>query len=199
MQSSDPADVRRRVALAGHRGDPTTIRAEVDHPDWRVRASALRALDRSGSLTAADLDRSLSDPEPEVRGTAVELAAKTPEPSLLAALSDTDPRVVEVACWSTAERRPPEPGAVARLVDVAGSHDDPLCRESAIAALGAIGQEAGLSSVIAGLDDKPAVRRRAVVALAAFDGPRVDAALERARGDSDRQVRDAVDELLGPA
>jgi HEAT repeat protein len=82
---------------------------------------------------------------------------------------------------------------------VARSHDDPLCRESAIAALGAIGEEAGLSSVIAGLDDKPAVRRRAVVALAAFEGPQVDAALERARGDSDRQVRDAVDELLGPA
>jgi hypothetical protein len=38
-----------------------------------------------------------------------------------------------------------------------------------------------------------------VLALAAFEGPEVDAAWERARTDRDRQVRDAVDELLGPA
>lgn len=198
MQASDPVEVRRQVALAGHRGDTTTIRAELDHPDRRVRESALRALDRSGSLTAEDLTLFLCDVEPAVRVAAVELAARVAEPSLLASLGDTDSRVVEVACWSSAERRPPEPGAVELLVQVARAHDDPLCRESAIAALGAIGEPAGLSSVIAGLHDKPAVRRRAVVALAAFEGPQVDAALERARGDTDRQVRDAVDELLGP-
>jgi hypothetical protein len=53
--------------------------------------------------------------------------------------------------------------------------------------------------VLEATTDKPAVRRRAVLALAAFEGPEVDAAWERARTDRDRQVRDAVDELLGPA
>ncbi len=68
-----------------------------------------------------------------------------------------------------------------------------------MAALGAIGDEGGKAAVLAATRDKPAVRRRAVVALAAFDGPDVDDALDRARRDRDRQVRDAVDELSGPA
>jgi HEAT repeat protein len=199
MPSTDPAIVRRRqVALAGHRGDVETVRAHTTDPDWRVRCSALRALGRCRNLTADDLALGLGDERPEVRTTAVELGATTNSPSLLPSLSDPDAGVVEVACWASGERTPPEPGAVARLIETAGSHPDPLCRESAVAALGAIGDDAGRAAVIAGLDDKPAVRRRAVVALAAFEGPDVDAALARARRDRDRQVRDAVEELLGP-
>ena len=64
---------------------------------------------------------------------------------------------------------------------VAGGHDDPLCREAAVAALGAIGDVRGLPAILAATSDKPAVRRRAVIALAPFDGPEVDAALARAR------------------
>ncbi len=86
---------------------------------------------------------------------------------------------------------------LAALVEVARSHDDPLCRESAIAALGAIGDPGGLAAILAGLDDKPEVRRRAVIALAPFDGPEVDAALLRATTDRDKQVRAAASELLG--
>ena len=84
---------------------------------------------------------------------------------------------------------------VEALSTVARSHDDALCRESAIAALGAIGEPAGLPSILAGLEDKPAVRRRAVIALAPFEGPEVDNALQRARGDRDRQVRAAAEAL----
>jgi uncharacterized membrane protein len=40
------------------------------------------------------------------------------------------------------------------------------------------------------------VRRRAVIALAPFDGPEVDDALERARTDRDWQVRQAAEDLL---
>jgi hypothetical protein len=36
-----------------------------------------------------------------------------------------------------------------------------------------------------------------VLALAAFEGPEVDAALRRALGDRDRQVRQAAEDLLG--
>ena len=66
-----------------------------------------------------------------------------------------------------------------------------------MAALGAIGDRRGLDAVLtAASGDRPAVRRRAVVALAAFDGPEVDAALERALTDRDWQVRQAAEDLL---
>jgi HEAT repeat protein len=50
--------------------------------------------------------------------------------------------------------------------------------------------------VLAGCNDKPAVRRRAVLALAPFDGPEVDAALRAALDDRDWQVRQAAEDLL---
>ena len=68
-------------------------------------------------------------------------------------------------------------------------------RESAVAALGAIGDERGLAAIIAACDDKPAVRRRAVLALAPFDGDEVDATIERALADRDWQVRQAAEDL----
>ena len=47
--------------------------------------------------------------------------------------------------------------------------------------------------------DKPAVRRRAVLALAPFDGPDVDAALQAALADRDWQVRQAAEDLTSDA
>jgi hypothetical protein len=47
------------------------------------------------------------------------------------------------------------------------------------------------------LADKATVRRRAVIALAPFDGDAVDAALARAREDRDWQVRQAAEDLSG--
>jgi HEAT repeat protein len=69
-------------------------------------------------------------------------------------------------------------------------------REAAVAALGAIGDTAGLPAILAATRDKPAVRRRAVIALAPFDGPEVEAALRTALGDRDWQVRQAAEDLL---
>ena len=65
-----------------------------------------------------------------------------------------------------------------------------------MAALGAIGDPAGLPAVIGALDDKPTIRRRATVALAGFDDPRVEPALQKSAEDRDWQVRQAADELL---
>ncbi|MDA8283480.1 MAG: HEAT repeat domain-containing protein, partial [Actinomycetota bacterium] len=64
------------------------------------------------------------------------------------------------------------------------------------AALGSIGDPAGLPAVLAATADKPAVRRRAVLALAPFEGPDVEAALRRAQEDRDWQVRQAAEDLL---
>jgi HEAT repeat protein len=57
---------------------------------------------------------------------------------------------------------------------------------------------AGWPAILAGCSDKPAVRRRAVLALAPFDGPEVQAALERALSDRDWQVRQGAEDLLDP-
>jgi HEAT repeat protein len=190
---------RRQVALAGHTGDTATARHALDDPAPSVRATALGALFRLGTLTDADLRAALGDGSAAVRRRAVELAAHFPSVGLAGALEDGDPSVVEMAAWSSGERG--ERGAVPALVALASpgsGHADPLCREAAVAALGAIGDPDGLPAVLAGLDDKPAVRRRAAVALAAFEGPAVEAALRRCLDDRDWQVRQVAEDLLAP-
>jgi HEAT repeat protein len=104
--------------------------------------------------------------------------------------------VVEAAAWASGERQPPEPGIVTALARLATDHDDPLCREAAVAALGSIGDPAGLPAILTATSDRPAIRRRAVLALAPFDGPDVEAALRRALHDRDWQVRQAAEDLL---
>ena len=57
----------------------------------------------------------------------------------------------------------------------------------------------GLATILhAAGHDKPAVRRRAVIALAPFDGPEVDAAIARSLTDRDWQVRQVAEDLDAP-
>jgi HEAT repeat protein len=185
------------VALAGHLGDLGGARAGLADVDPSVRATALGALERLGALGADDLRTALADPAPPVRRRACELAARIPGVDLAPSLDDGDPSVVEMAAWSAGERR--DASSVPALVEMASmrsGHRDPLCREAAVAALGAIGDPAGLAAVIAALEDKPAIRRRAAVALAAFDDPAVEPALRRCLDDRDWQVRQVAEDLL---
>ena len=194
----DPADRRRIVAAAGHRGDLDAARAGLTDADPSVRATAIGALERLGSLEAADLEASLADADPVVRRRAVEACAARPgdgPPSLRGALAEGDSTVVEVAAWASGEREPPEAGIVEVLAGLAMNHADALVREAAVAALGAIGDEGGRPAILAALGDKATVRRRAVLALAPFEGPDVDAALAAAREDRDWQVRQAAEDL----
>jgi HEAT repeat protein len=115
---------------------------------------------------------------------------------LLGALGDTDASVVEVAAWACGERETSSSAVLDRLIALAEDHDDPLVREAAVAALGAIGDERAVTAIVAATDDKPAVRRRAVLALAPFEGSAVDAAVQRALTDRDWQVRQAAEDLL---
>jgi len=186
---------RRAVALAGHDGRPDRARTALDDPDPGVRASALGALERLGVLDDATLRRALDDSDPRVRRRAANVAAHHPSVSLLHALDDPDPAVVEVAAFAMGEQEDGAEASIDRLADLARDHRDPLVREAAVAALGAIGDPRGLSAVLAAMTDKPAVRRRAVLALAAFEGPEVDEALARALGDRDWQVRQAAEDL----
>ncbi len=187
---------RRRAVVAGHEGDLDAATGLLDHAEAATRASALGALARLGALTPAHLHQALSDVSPVVRRRAAALAVPHPGVSLLALLVDDDNSVVEQAAWACGEREVPEPGVVEALAGVVRSHADPLCREAAVAALGAIGDDAGLAAVLAATEDRATVRRRAVIALAPFSGPEVDAALARAAGDRDWQVRQAAEDQL---
>jgi HEAT repeat protein len=194
------AETRRRIVVAGHTGDISGVRAYLGDTDPQLRELALGALERAGGLRAEELVRGLTDPAAVVRRRAAELAARRPgdvEPSLVPVLADPDASVVEVAAWACGEREPAEPGVVAVLVEIATEHEDALCREAAVAALGSLGDPGGKAAVVAATRDKPAVRRRAVLALVAFDGPDVDAALARAREDRDWQVRQAAEDVAG--
>lgn len=181
-------------------------RRGLDDADPRVQVAALGALKRLGLLTPDDVIRGLDQGEATVRRRAVEAAPtvrgrgsrSTLPAAVTEALADPDPLVVVGAAWYLGERR--HRAAVPRLVVTARDHADPRCREGAVAALGAIGDPDGLQAVLDALGDKPAVRRRAAVALAGFDDPRIEPALAAvAADDRDWQVREAAGELLNPS
>lgn len=190
-------DKRREAALAGHNRDESSARQLLDDASPQVRATALGALIRMGAVTKADALRAIADPDPSVRrrgcAAAITLADDV---DLAAVLGDADPRVVEAAAWALGERAEASAPAVPALATVATGHDDPLCREAAVAALGSIGDPAGIEAILVATKDKPAVRRRAVIALAPFSGPRVEEALRTALEDRDWQVRQAAEDLL---
>ncbi|MEX2292347.1 MAG: HEAT repeat domain-containing protein [Acidimicrobiales bacterium] len=196
--SDDDRPRRRAVALAGHQGDAVRARSGLSDPGPTVRATAIGALERLEQLTAADLETALADHSPVVQRRACEAAAGIPgdgPPSLLEALASADDTVAEVAAWASGERQPPEAGAVAALARLAVDHADALVREAAVAALGSIGDPDGLPAILRATTDKATVRRRAVIALAPFEGPAVDEALASAREDRDWQVRQAAEDL----
>ncbi len=189
---------RREAALAGHSGDEPSARQALVDEAPPVRATALGALARMGRLALGDLAAALEDRHPEVRVRAAELAAAFGPPGAALAgraLADGDPQVVEAACFALGEIGEVTADEMAALSGVSRGHADPLCREAAVAALGAIGDRRGLPAILQATEDKPAVRRRAVLALAPFDGPEVDAAIERAGRDRDWQVRQAAEDL----
>lgn len=207
---------RRAAVIAGHSGDEPTVRKALQSADPRVRAAALGALARLDALDAETLAGGLRDGSAAVIRRAVMLAGQSNDGAsmpdselpdselidgeLLALLRDGADVVAEVAAWALGERHenadPASAGQViAALSSAATLHADALVREAAVAALGSIGAPGGLAAVLKATSDKATVRRRAVIALAAFEGPEVDAALALARADRDWQVRQAAEDL----
>jgi len=177
----------------------SVLRAALHSSNPRERIIALRGLVRQNLTTTQEWVQSLEDSDPDVRREALQqFAYAQPRDAALLALvlqllADSDPLVVDAAVFACGELELNE--AVEALCAIASSHDDARCRESAVAALGSIGDERGLPVILQSLEDKPPVRRRAIVALANFEGPEVDAALEKASDDRDWQVRAAVGQL----
>ena len=202
------AERSARAASLGHTARVTAAeRRELSSlcgdADARVRAIALAALVRIGprrNATAVWRDAA-RDPDASVRRRAAEVApalrSEVSVRALLTLLGDDDALVAEAAAFALGEHPRAGPQASAGLARAATGHDDPLVREAAVAALGARGDAGTLSVVLRACDDKPAVRRRAVLALAAFEGPEVEARLNQALSDRDWQVRQAAEDLLG--
>ena len=187
------------MAVAGHTGDADLVRGALDDVDPRVRETALGAAERLGVLEDDRLVQAFADTDPTVRRRAAEIAATHPDVDLLGLLHDPADDVVETAAWACGEHVEVSDAILDRLIALATEADAPLVRESAVAALGAIGDERGLPAILAACRDKPAVRRRAVLALAPFEGSEVDAAIEHARTDRDWQVRQSAEDIAPTA
>ena len=195
-QSSTPD--RFAVIEAGFSGDIETAERGLRHSESSVRASALRALHRLSSLNEKQLVYGLTDPSADVRRTAVELSVNMQHVEIHSLLNDADVFVAEMTAWSLGERTEPSDEEINALISATLQHPEAVVREASAAALGSLGDERGRQAILTACTDKPAVRRRAVLALASFEGDDVEAALRAALEDRDWQVRQNAEILLNP-
>jgi len=192
----------RAAAAASSRGWAELARLVEHDPDARVRAVALAALVTGAPRRASGpvWREAARDSQARVRLRAAQVAPRlgrtAHNATLLVLLHDDEPWVAEAAAYAIGEHPRPTRDAIDALVRAATSHDDALVREAAVAALGAQGDPTTLPAVLHACDDKPAIRRRAVLALAAFEGDEVEARLRAALEDHDWQVRQAAEDLL---
>lgn len=175
-----------------------------------MRAAALGALLRAAKPRTAmnAWHRGIADASAHCRRRAVDLTptlaprvhASDLITELVKLLEDQDVTVIEAAAWALGELGTPstEAGAVEALARTTNDHPEPIAREAAVAALGALGDERGLQAILKACTDKPPIRRRAVLALAPYEGKEVEAALKKALDDRDWQVRQAAEDLLSP-
>lgn len=191
-------DERFAVIEAGFNGDATTALNALSSSDDSVRASALRSLRRLEALTSAHITMGIVDSSAEVRRTALEFSAPFKDVVIHPLINDNDVFVAEMAAWSIGERNPASDDELHALIANTTSHAEAVVREACAAALGSLGDERGLPAILAACEDKPAVRRRAVLALAPFEGEEVDAALAKALEDRDWQVRQNAEILVHP-
>lgn len=164
-------------------------------------AALVRALDDAAVMVrvrAAEVVAEMVGPPPDDEAGEVPAPAPLPQidPSVVDALVRQleHPACAEAAAFALGEVGASTPAAAGALEHQAAHHEDALCREAAVAALGTIG--VGQATVVAAMGDIATVRRRAVVALAAFDGDEVDAALRAALTDRDWQVRQVAEDLV---
>jgi hypothetical protein len=194
--------VSRAADIAVDPGRRPLVRLVLDDPDPRVRAIALTLVITRESRPdrAYAWKRAARDADARVRLRAAQLAPKVgravPSALLLELLGDADAWIAEAAAYAAGEHPRPSRALVNALAAAATSHEDALVRESAVAALGAHGDPATLAAVLAACDDKPAIRRRAIVALAAFDGDAATTRVRAALEDHDWQVRQIAEDLL---
>ena len=160
-----------------------------------MRATAFGALERLHQLGDDILDRRLRRRIGRRPPSTAEIAAAPHAVSLLALLADADSFVVEMAAWACGEHEQVDDATLARLIEL-GRPTRSRCAGSGGGGARRDRRRAGSAGDPPRQADKPAVRRRAVIALAPFDGPEVDAALQRALSGLDWQVRQAAEVLV---
>ncbi len=197
---NQPSLSARDVAIAGHAGDSAVVAEALKSDRTDVRVAAASALVRIGEPSVAQMRLLLRDPEVSVQLAATSQVHRSNlGPELVDDLLDllsADKTVAEGASFALGEIGDTSPKVIANLTSVVQTHSDALCREAAVAALGSLGR--GLEVILGALTDVATVRRRAVIALAPFEGPEVEAALTTALEDRDWQVRQAAEDLLTP-
>ena len=151
--------------------------------------------DRTPRGDSLDADAHTDLREPDTHDQPPDRLPKVLAEALTDRLLDDDNTVVEIAAWAWGERPPATERSFELILTITTDHDDALCREAAVAALGALGDIRALPTILQATKDRATVRRRAIIALAPFDGPEVNEALERARTDRDWQVRQAAEDL----
>ena len=186
---------RQQLVQLAREGDLSLARELCGDGDPRVRASSIAVLSENDALDESLIALGFSDPNPLVRMTVARAAAQNSSISVLELLNDEDSSVVEIACWAAGEQTEHNDSLIEALSGIALEHEDALCRESAVAALGALGDVRGLESILKATKDIATVRRRAVIALAPFEGQAVTDALQLALSDRDWQVRQAAEDL----
>ncbi len=174
----------------------------LSHEEAAVRRLAISACVASG-LGGDSVDEicrlAIEDEDGAVRAMAAEALGGTGVECadvLVRGRHDDDPRVVEAIATAYGERR--DPSAVPWLIELASTEGDRAGREAAVAALGAIGDEAALATLLELVAAAPPqVRRRAVVALTVFDDSAVEPAIRAAARDRNPSVREAAEMVVG--
>jgi HEAT repeat protein len=104
---------RTAVSLAGYTGDEASAQSALNDAHPSVRAAALSALHRIGTLTSVDVADALTDADLRVRRRACEIATLLPltdlasptiDDLLLAFLRTGDETMAELGAWSLGER-----------------------------------------------------------------------------------------------
>jgi HEAT repeat protein len=140
-----------------------------------------------------------ADTEASVRAAAAEKLGTCGSAALeiLASLEDDlDPTVREALATAYGEINSPD--TVPWLGVAAREDSDKHVKEAATAALGAIGANAGLETLLELISNgPPGVRRRAIAAITVYDDDRVEPAIRRAALDRNPGVREAAEMVVG--
>ena len=186
-----------REELVALIGDPASF---LKHDDAVLRRMATTALSADASNEAfEDVIRLLSDEDSAVRAAAAEKLGVCGHRSiehLASAEADREPKVREAVATAYGELR--QPSVIPWLVEVGKSDPDRTVKEAAVAALGAIGEDAAIDPLLMFITDgPPQVRRRAIAAITVFDDPRIEPAIQRAALDRNSGVREAAEMVVG--
>lgn len=163
----------------------------------RMAASILGERSTESAVARALASLLGSDPEPSVRAAAAEALAASSDPAPLLAAGDDDAiEVREAIAYALGEIG--KAAALPWLLATATEDSDDGVREAAVAALGAIGDDTSLPLLVdLSSAAPPKVRRRAVVALSAFESSDAIAAVRAALEDRNPMVKEVAEMVAG--